>query len=118
MTNISGEVLQLGLCLCWYPSQWRRIAVCLFLWVLFFFFASLPAYLCDDFPLQPRLLTHGSFTPSRFIKVCGAKLHKPKGPTLLYFAYFGTLLCLLLFISFTCEIYKYVKLAVSNCKEH
>lgn len=84
----------------------------------FFFFASLPAYLCDDFPLQPRLLTHGSFTPSRFIKVCGAKLHKPKGPTLLYFAYFGTLLCLLLFISFTCEIYKYVKLAVSNCKEH
>lgn len=104
MTNISGEVLQLGLCLCWYPSQWRRIAVCLFL--------------CDDFPLQPRLLTHGSFTPSRFIKVCGAKLHKPKGPTLLYFAYFGTLLCLLLFILFTCEIYKYVKLAVSNCKEH
>lgn len=73
MTHISGQVLQLGLYLCRCPLSED---VCSLL-LLFLCLSRCVCHSQPRHPLQQRLLSNGSFTPTPFFffsKPCGAKL--------------------------------------------
>lgn len=85
---------------CFVASPLRCVYVCVCLYVCVRACHSQPRL-----PLQPRLLSHGSFTLTApfLLKTLWCKVAKLKGATPLYFAYFGSLSFFLLFISFTCK---------------
>lgn len=110
MTHISGEVLQLDLCplsvhvcsvllFCCFSSS---LCVCLCL-------LNVCACVCVSFSTKTSTTTKTpqpwQFHPhcSISFKTVWCNVAKLKGAAPLYFAYFGSLLFFLLFISFTCK---------------